>query len=241
MSQYQLPTKEKKPEYVQSNFDGIARAYDRFNDWNTFFLHRVWKKKLAAKALALNPKASSALDLCCGTGDITAELSKISQLETVMGIDFSEKMLGIAKEKLKEKSHITLQVGDAMNLSAIPSNSQDIVTMGFGLRNVQNIDKCLKEIHRILRPGAVFLNLDIGKVRPRFLKPFADFYFFRIVPIIGYLVYGGKNQMFDYLPHSSLTYPDQETLVEVLGLASFREVEFQNFVFGNAVLHWARK
>jgi demethylmenaquinone methyltransferase/2-methoxy-6-polyprenyl-1,4-benzoquinol methylase len=241
MDQYQLPTPEKKPEYVKSNFDHIAKAYDQFNDWNSFFLHRKWKNWIITQAIKENPNAKIALDLCCGTGDITLRLSKVSGLEEVTGLDFSENMLSFAKQKIGESSRIKLVIGDAMNLKNFNDSSIDLVTMGFGLRNVSDLQKCLYEIKRVLKPGGIFINLDVGRVRPFFLKWFADFYFFKMVPVFGYLIYGKKHEMFDYLPHSSTTYPDQETLQKTMYEIGFLNVRFQNFVFGNAVGHIARK
>lgn len=241
MNQYQLPTPEKKPEYVKTNFDHIAKAYDRFNDWNSFFLHRNWKNWIINQSLTECPNAKIALDLCCGTGDITTRLSKLNHLQKVIGLDFSENMLSYAKHKIGDKSRVNLIVGDAMNLNEFDDNSVDLITMGFGLRNVSDLKKCLKEIYRVLSPSGVFINLDVGRVRPKFLKWFADFYFFHIVPIFGYLIYGKKHEMFDYLPHSSTVYPDQETLQTILGEIGFKQVRYQNFVFGNAVGHIAKK
>lgn len=241
MNQYKLPSQEKKPEYVRKNFDGIAKAYDRFNDWNSFFLHRIWKNWVVREAKKSVPNAKTALDLCCGTGDITERLSLDPNLESVVGLDFSEQMLSFAFPKVEGKTHVKLIVGDAMNLSSFAEGSFDIITMGFGLRNVSDLKRCLFEIKRVLRRGGVFVNLDVGRVRPKFLKYFADFYFFKIVPLFGYLLYGKQNEMFDYLPHSSKTYPDQETLSQILTELGFVDVRFQNFVFGNAVAHIAKK
>ncbi|MGE8723161.1 ubiquinone/menaquinone biosynthesis methyltransferase [Leptospira terpstrae] len=239
MNQYQLPSQEKKPEYVRTNFDGIAKAYDRFNDWNSFFLHRVWKAWVVREAIKCVPKAKSALDLCCGTGDIALRLWKEPQLDQIVGLDFSEKMLSFAFHKIPKDPRVQLLIGDAMDLSQFKDGSFDIVTMGFGLRNVSDIKKCLLEIKRVLKKDGVFVNLDVGRVRPAFLKFFADFYFFKIVPLFGYLLYGKENEMFDYLPHSSKAYPDQETLANILKELEFQNVRFQNFVFGNAVAHVA--
>jgi demethylmenaquinone methyltransferase/2-methoxy-6-polyprenyl-1,4-benzoquinol methylase len=241
MNHYHLPTPEKKPEYVKTNFDHIAQAYDRFNDWNSFFLHRKWKNWIIESAEKENPSASFALDLCCGTGDITSRLANIAHLTQITGLDFSENMLSYAKHKIGENRRVNLVVGDAMDLKEFAESSLDIVTMGFGLRNVSDLKKCLLEIKRILKPGGVFINLDVGRVRPAFLKWFADIYFFRVVPIFGYLIYGKKHEMFDYLPHSSTVYPDQETLQNTMYELGFSKVRFQNFVFGNAVGHIAKK
>src|SRR6218665_266354 len=81
MNQYELPSPEKKPEYVKSNFDHIAKAYDRFNDWNSFFLHRSWKNWMVRQAVKESENPKYVVDLCCGTGDITARLSRVKSFE----------------------------------------------------------------------------------------------------------------------------------------------------------------
>jgi demethylmenaquinone methyltransferase/2-methoxy-6-polyprenyl-1,4-benzoquinol methylase len=127
------------------------------------------------------------------------------------------------------------------SLKNFPNESLDVVTIGFGLRNVNNLSKALSEIHRVLKPGGIFINLDVGKVKNPIIRFFADFYFFKIVPIMGYFIWGGKNQMFDYLPVSSLHYPDQENLKKLLEEAGFTNVSYKNFVFGNATMHISYK
>lgn len=241
MSQFKLPPKEKKPQYVKNQFEGIAEAYDQFNDWNSFFLHRHWKKKLVSKALDMRPDSKRVLDLCCGTGDIARYFSIVSPQTKIWGIDFSPGMLSYAQKKCQGRENILLEIGDAMDLKQVQSHSQDIVSMGFGLRNVADIDKCLGEVFRVLKPGGIFVNLDVGKVRIPWIRKFADFYFFKIVPKLGYMIFGSKNEMFDYLPQSSLTYPDQATLLLQIQKIGFQETGFENFVFGNVALHYAKK
>ena len=239
------PSKEQKSEFVKTNFDKIAKSYDAFNDLNSFFLHRIWKKELVKELLKEVPNPKTVLDLCTGTGDIALRLSKISGLESLQYIDFSPEMLQIAKTRFASvNQHIQSiaipKIGDAMNLKEISANSLDAVSIGFGLRNVTEIETTLKEVLRVLKPGGVFLNLDVGKVEG-FLKPFADFYFFKIVPKLGYLLFRRKEYMFEYLPESSLHFPSQKELKRILESLGFANVRFRNFVFGNVALHIARK
>ena len=159
----------------------------------------------------------------------------------VTSVDFSEKMLSVAKERLKGITKSTLDIGDATNLKNLAANKFDVVTVGFGLRNVDNLDKALSEIYRVLKPGGLFINLDVGKVKNPLIRFFADFYFFKIVPLMGYLIWGAKNDMFDYLPVSSLSYPDQEKLKSLFKKSKFQNVGYKNFVFGNVAMHWGRK
>lgn len=240
MEKYRLPSSSEKADYVQSQFNGIAQKYDRFNDWNSFRLHRIWKRKMVSELDRLSNPPYRVMDLCCGTGDIAALLCGREDVEELYAVDFSENMLSVAHSRLDSIPKAHVQKGDAMDLSEFESNSFDAVTIGFGLRNVTDLRKTLKEVKRILKPGGIFLNLDVGKVKIPIIREIAHFYFFHIVPILGYFIWGGKNEMFDYLPASSTTYPDQKTLGFILQEEGFSEVSYRNFVFGNAVLHRAR-
>jgi demethylmenaquinone methyltransferase/2-methoxy-6-polyprenyl-1,4-benzoquinol methylase len=247
MSEFRMPNTETKAKFVLENFEKIASKYDRFNDWNSFYLHRVWKNKLVSEIQKLNPKR--VMDLCCGTGDIALRIAKISGLEELHAVDFSPSMLSVAESRLGEakkagrfeKLKIQTLVGDAMNLVPFQDNSFDAVSIGFGLRNVKDLRITLREVRRVLKPGGIFLNLDVGKVKNPLIRFFANLYFFKIVPIFGYLLWGGKNEMFDYLPVSSLSYPGQEELKTILEEEGFESVSYKNFVFGNATLHKAQK
>jgi demethylmenaquinone methyltransferase / 2-methoxy-6-polyprenyl-1,4-benzoquinol methylase len=241
MTDFKMPNQEEKPEFVRENFEKIASRYDIFNDWNSFFLHRSWKNRLV-KILATY-RAERVLDLCCGTGDIAFRIAKLPHVTRLFAVDFSPSMLSVATSRLKDEAplRVSTSVGDAMNLREFEDNSLDAVTIGFGLRNVQDLKKCLREIQRVLKPGGVYLNLDVGKVKNPLIRFFADFYFFKIVPIFGYLLWGGKNEMFDYLPVSSLSYPGQEELKNIMEEEGFAHVRYENFVFGNATLHICEK
>ncbi len=241
MTKFNMPKSEEKADFVRSNFNNIAKKYDLFNDLNSFGLHRIWKNSIAKIVNSIDKDDLTCLDLCSGTGDITLRLSHLDKVQKVYSVDFSEEMLNIAKEKIPNSKKVEFQSGDATDLMNFQNGTFDIVTIGFGLRNVNDLEKSLKEIHRVLKTGGIFLNLDVGKVQNRLIRFFADFYFFRIVPILGYLIWGGKNDMFDYLPVSSLSYPDQKTLKEKLISAGFVEVNYREFVFGNAVLHNSKK
>ncbi|MCC6274301.1 MAG: ubiquinone/menaquinone biosynthesis methyltransferase [Leptospiraceae bacterium] len=241
MTGFQMPNIEKKADFVRENFNSIAKKYDLFNDMNSFGLHRLWKNQIV-KIINLSLSQNLVcLDLCSGTGDITKRLSQSEKVSKIYSVDFSEKMLNIAREKIRSSSKLNFQIGDATNLKEFKNATFDVVTVGFGLRNVNNLDRALKEIFRVLKPEGIFINLDVGKVKNKFVRFFADFYFFKIVPLFGYLIWGGKNDMFDYLPVSSLSYPDQHTLKTMLEKTGYKDVRIKEYVFGNAVLHVCRK
>ena len=234
---YTLPSAEEKSNYVEQKFDEIAKKYDHFNDVITFGMHRYWKK-FVVRQTRLSP-GDHCLDLCCGTGDIAREVLRQHPLCIVTGLDFSEEMLKIAESKNSKNSGIQFLLGDAMNIP-FPDANFDAVTIGYGLRNVQNLNGCLQEILRVLKPGGVMVCLDVGKVRLPVIAELNNFYFFRIVPLIGNWLMPGQ-EMFHYLPHSSLEYPNQELLKHLMLEAGFQVAEIHDFVFGASTVHVAYK
>ncbi len=232
-----IPEGEEKSKYVQKKFSGIAGKYDLFNDLMTQGMHRYWKRFLVKKAQL--DEGNCALDICCGTGDITQLLKKkVGTQGQVTGLDFSTGMLKVAHAR-NINSEVSLMRGDATVLP-VKNCSLDAVTVGYGLRNLINIEMCFKEVLRALKPGGRFLSLDMGKVKIPVIKQFFEFYFFHIVPRIGKMIYPGED-MFDYFAQSSVNFPSQEKLSEMLENTGFTNVRFYNFYFGGNVIHYAQK
>lgn len=241
---YRLPSPENKARYVQEKFDQIASKYDLFNDLITQGQHRYWKRVLLRR-IGIHPGARG-LDLCCGTGDLALGiLPRLSGEGVLVAADFSAGMLQAAQRRLRnhrrgERPPVTVVLrGDAMRLP-FQDDSFEFVTIGYGLRNVSGLDGCLAELLRVLRPGGVLGTLDVGRVRNRLLRPLAEFYLFRIVPMIGKLLQSGQ-EMFQYLPHSTVDYPDQHRLREMMEQTGFSKVEIREFLFGASVIHLAYK
>ena len=235
--QFSIPAGDEKSKYVQAGFTRIAEKYDLFNDLFTLGLHRYWKRFLVNKA---NLKAGDrALDFCCGTGDITELLEKaVGPQGMVIGLDFSEGMLKTARTRDGGESRRLLQ-GDAMSLP-VSDTTLDAATVGYGLRNLAEIQPCLNEVYRILKPGGRFLIIDVGKVKLPVVKQLFDFYFRNIVPLIGKVLYPGED-MFDYFPESSVKYPSQDKMKTLLTETGFTDVTYYNFGFGGTVVHYALK
>jgi demethylmenaquinone methyltransferase/2-methoxy-6-polyprenyl-1,4-benzoquinol methylase len=232
-----LPEGEKKSSYVKEKFSVIAERYDFFNDIFTQGIHRYWKRYVVKQArLTLG---DTAVDICCGTGDITRLIKKKVGTEgKTIGLDFSEGMLKIARNR-KSDSGIYLLQGDASVLP-LADNSVDAVTIGYGLRNLVDIEACLLEALRVLKPGGRFVCLDVGKVKLPIIRHLVHFYFFRIVPLIGKMLYP-KEDLFDYFPLSSVNYPSQEILAGMLEKLGYGNVVFRNFYFGANAVHCAQK
>lgn len=238
-----LPDQAEKAQYVRKNFDDISRNYDSFNDWITFGMHRLWKRQVVDLAIGstANP---SCLDLCTGTGDIALLLWERGA--KVTALDFSKNMLTHLKNKLglrlngTRPKHFSILQGDATNLSLFKKGTFNAVTVGFGLRNVTKREKCLKEVYRVLKPGGTFVVLETGKTIPT-LRPFANFYFSKVVPRIGHWMEGKKHSMYDYLPASAAAYPSQEEFAKELLAAGFADIQIHNRMFGSASIHSAKK
>ncbi|MDH5560997.1 MAG: bifunctional demethylmenaquinone methyltransferase/2-methoxy-6-polyprenyl-1,4-benzoquinol methylase UbiE [Deltaproteobacteria bacterium] len=235
---FEIPTEDdKKYQFVQSRFTKIAEKYDFFNDIVTQGMHRYWKNFLVKQA-SLNI-GDQALDICCGTGDITQRLVQaVGKKGQVVGLDFSEGMLMAAGQRNKKQKTFFLQ-GDAMALP-FRDNAFDAVTVGYGLRNLIDIEICLREVFRVLKPGGRFLSLDMGKVRLPLIKQLFHVYFFNVVPLIGKMIYP-KEDLFDYFPVSTLEYPSQESLNDMLLKEGFKETRYYNFSFGATAIHRAVK
>jgi len=234
---YTLPKTEDKSVYVEQMFNKIAQKYDLFNDIITLGMHRQWKR-FVAQQTDLHDK-QSCLDLCCGTGDIAREVLRKYPSSKVIGLDFSKEMLNIAKSKNTSEIAVKYVPGDAMNIP-FQDDAFDAVTIGYGMRNVHDISQFLREILRVLKPEGVLVSLDVGKIRIPILAELNHFYFFHIVPLIGKLLMPGE-KIFKYLPESSLEYPNQEFLKNLMIKAGFQKVAFHNFVFGGSTVHVAYK
>lgn len=234
---FTIPEGNSKAKYVKSKFSRIAGKYDLFNDLFTQGMHRYWKRFLVGKANL--QEGDYALDICCGTGDITQLLQKkVGSQGSVYGLDFSPGMLSVAGCRNRQQSAGFLQA-DATVLP-FSSNSFDAVTVGYGLRNLVDINACLREVERVLKPGGRFLCLDVGKVTIPVISQLFNFYFFKIVPRIGKLIYPGED-MFDYFPESSIDFPSQQKLADMLSQCGFTGVRYHNFYFGSVAVHYGIK
>lgn len=238
MSTFQLPTQEAKSTYVQAMFDRIAGSYDLVNDAFTGFRHRAWKREQIA---AVSPQPGDrALDLATGTGDLARLLREAVGPEApdVTALDFSRGMLEHAAER-GDDARISWVQGDMLALPFADA-SFEVATVGFGLRNVTDLDGALAEVFRVLAPGGRFASLDMGVVRSGLLRPFADFYSFRVVPLIGRLC-SGDAEAYRYLPASNRAFVSQDELASRLRALGFVDVKVSDRSFGAVALVSARK
>ena len=212
---------EQRAAQVNRLFATIAPRYDFINDLQSLGLHRRWKRRLAQ--LARVRAGDQALDLCCGTGDISFALAKCGA--TVTGLDFSAEMLAVA-EKRNPQSAIRkpqFQQGDAQKLP-FPDKTFDVVTVGYGLRNLASWGAGLAEMVRVAKPGARLLVLDFGKPDNALWRALYFGYLRVCVPVFG-LLFAGKASAYAYILESLQHYPAQrgvEARMRALGLTDIR-------------------
>jgi len=210
---------------VQQMFDRIAPVYDAMNRVMTAGLDRHWRRITVLKTVRAGDRV---LDACCGTGDLAIEAYRTGA--HVVGLDFSEAMLERARSK---EPAIEWVRGDVLALP-FDDESFDAVTVGFGVRNVADLEAGLRELRRVLRPGGRLGILEI--TRPRgLLAPFYRVWFDRIVPGLGRVLPGGD--AYTYLPASVRRFPEVEELADLLADCGFDAVRYRTFAGGIVALH----
>jgi demethylmenaquinone methyltransferase / 2-methoxy-6-polyprenyl-1,4-benzoquinol methylase len=196
---------------VHDLFSAIARRYDLINDLQSLGMHRQWKNRLIQLS-RLQP-GELALDVCCGTGDIAVRLSRGGA--RTFGVDFSDSMLDIARARSRGLANpISFMQGDAMRLP-FPNLTFDLVTVGYGLRNLANIEDGLREMLRVLKPRGRLLILDFGKPKNTLLR-FAYINYLKLwVPLFGKL-FCGDSATYSYILESLKHYPGQEGVAALM-------------------------
>jgi demethylmenaquinone methyltransferase / 2-methoxy-6-polyprenyl-1,4-benzoquinol methylase len=224
----------QKRAAVQRMFAEIAPTYDLLNSLMCLRMHYRWRK-LAVRKLELK-EGQRALDVCCGTGDFMLPLRDIvGESGRVVGVDFCLPMLQVAQQKLIEP---TLSLGDACALP-IASGNFDGASVGWGIRNVPDIDGAHRELFRVLKPGGRFVSLDMAQPKGRMMRGMSTWMFQRVVPFLGRLF--GKTEAYTYLPKSTERFKTRAELVESMRQAGFTDVGHRDFMFGNICMHWGRK
>ena len=230
-----------KKEGVRKMFDNIAPSYDRLNHIISFNLDRIWRRRVVR--IVERAKATRVMDIATGTGDLAITMAKHLPATQILGVDLSEEMLGVARGKVAKRGmsdRIELVKGDAENIATVGDGDMDAVTVAFGVRNFENLERGLKEIHRTLREGGTFVVLELSVPKNRFIRWFYAQYSHRVLPGIGAMISKDK-KAYIYLPESIDEFPAPERFEEILKGVGFKSVKRHKQSFGVAHIYEAVK
>lgn len=222
---------ESKKNQVSSMFNRIAPYYDMLNAVLSLGIDTIWRRKAIQQLNKNQPKVI--LDVATGTADLAIETAKQLDPERIVGIDISTQMLDIGRTKLKKKSLdqlITLEEGDSENLP-FEDNTFDAITVAFGVRNFENLEKGLKEMHRVLKPNGQLVVLEFSRPSIFPIKQLFNLYFKYILPRIGNLT-SKDSRAYSYLYESVQAFPDGENFVNILSKTGYKSNQCKALTLG---------
>lgn len=233
---------QAREQAVQRMFTAIAGVYDLNNTLLSFGLHHQWKRLTASYVPTVTQ--GRALDIGAGTADLALLIeSKMGERGHVVASDLNHAMLAEGLRKVAKRgllARITCLQANAEQLG-FPSDTFHAVTTGFCMRNVGNLSQAFREIHRVLKPNGRFVCLEFSRPPAAWLRTLYDWYSFRLLPWIGTKVARDRTGVYEYLPASIRTFPDQERLATMMREAGFRQVEYRNLTGGIVAIHVATK
>ena len=231
--------KSSKKTQVRQMFDGISPKYDLLNRIISGGIDIKWRKKVVD--ILVQKKPEKILDVATGTGDLAVALIK-TQASEIIGIDISKGMLDIGKEKVKKNQlhkKIKMEIGDSESID-YPENYFDAITVAFGVRNFENLDKGLSEIHRVLSPGGDLVILETSVPQKFLVKHFYRLYTHSIMPVLGWFFSKDKSA-YQYLSDSANTFPFSKAFNNILKKIGFIDVEDIPQTFGVVTIYRAKK
>ncbi|SER13382.1 demethylmenaquinone methyltransferase / 2-methoxy-6-polyprenyl-1,4-benzoquinol methylase [Gracilibacillus ureilyticus] len=232
--------KQSKEERVHQVFEKIYSNYDTMNSIISFQKHKTWRKDVMKRMNV--QEGMRALDVCCGTGDWSFALSEqVGKTGEVIGLDFSENMLSVAKERNKTFDYNNLQFiqGNAMELP-FEENTFDYATIGFGLRNVPDYLQVLKEMRRVVKPGGLVVCLETSQPTMPIYKQLYYFYFKHIMPLFG-KIFAKSYKEYVWLHESAKDFPGKDALKQFFEEAGLVNVQVKSYTGGVAAMHMGEK
>ncbi len=229
----------KSKTKIQKMFDTISNEYDMLNNIITFGQHKNWKSKVYKLAKSKSPKLI--LDVATGTADIAIILAQIKNCN-IVGVDISQKMLSLGQKKIEKlflNNKIKLESGDVENLK-YPENYFNVITIGYGVRNFENLEKGLKECKRVLNEKGTIIILETSVPKNNFIKFFYNIFSSSIIPIIGRF-FSKNPSAYRYLNKSSSIFPSGKKFEKILLESGFINVEIKPLLFGASTIYLAYK
>ena len=233
-------SKESKKKQVENMFDKIAFRYDFLNRFLSAGIDVGWRKKAIRQLVSSNPK--NILDVATGTGDFALTCYEILKPEKITGIDISEGMLDIGRKKIEKaglEQKIELLNGDSEAI-LFDDNTFDAVTVAFGVRNFENLEKGLDEIKRVLKPEGKLIILEFTKPSLPVIKQLYNFYMNTVTPKIGKII-AKNNEAYQYLNDSVLQFPEKESFIHILNQSDYRNAFYKTLTLGICSIYCAEK
>lgn len=231
---------ENKGIQVERMFDSIAENYDTLNHTLSMGIDRGWRKKGILSLKSLNPQ--TILDIATGTGDLAIEAYRLLKPAHITGIDISEGMMDVGRKKVAKiglSDEISFEKQDCMAL-AIPDNSYDAAMVAFGVRNFEDLDKGIREIHRVLKPGGKLMILELSTPKSFPMKQGYWIYSKLFIPTIGRLI-SKDRAAYSYLPKSIEVFVQGKDMVEVLLKNGFKKAQYKTYTFGICTMYLGEK
>ena len=242
MNQHVTPyqTEGSKKEQVAQMFNNISGTYDFLNHFLSLGIDIIWRRKAIRELKALNPQVM--LDVATGTGDFAFESISILHPKKIIGVDISKGMLAIAEKKIKERNLgdvFSVQLGDSEGLN-FEDHTFDAITVAFGVRNYENLEKGLADMLRVLKPNGKIVILEFSKPRNFPIKQGYNVYFKYITPFFGRL-FSKDKQAYTYLPESVAAFPDGETFTALMEKVGYKNTKHRSLTFGISAIYTGSK
>lgn len=231
---------DSKKEQVRDMFDNIAPTYDRLNHILSVNIDRLWRRRVVRIVRRLHP--AHILDVATGTGDLAIAMARRIEECHIHGVDLSEQMLAIAREKVAARGmneRISLAVGDAEHLD-VADGSVDVATVAFGVRNFENLEQGLREMYRTIKDGGHIVILEFSTPQGRIFGALYRWYSHKVLPFIGRLI-SRDGAAYDYLPSSVDEFPAPERFMEMLREVGFKKCKARSQSLGIAQIYTAER
>ncbi len=238
MNQHVTPyqTENSKKEQVAEMFNNISGTYDFLNHFLSLGIDIIWRRKAIRELTAIHPQ--TILDVATGTGDFAFESISILKPKKIIGVDISKGMLAIADKKIRERNLgdvFSVQLGDSEGLN-FEDNTFDAITVAFGVRNYENLEKGLADMLRVLKPSGKIVILEFSKPKNFPVKQGYNFYFKYITPFFGRL-FSKDKKAYTYLPESVAAFPDGQTFTSLMEKVGYKNTKHRALTFGISAIY----